>query len=165
MLPSERWKSLVEYWAERVKLPPDLVFRQMMAESAGNPKARSSSGALGLLQLMPGTARDLGVENPLDPDENLRGGTEYLSGILWDLKRRFGPASAAEDDYLRFSLVGYNAGPGYARTALRHLAESGLPLTWDSFKTEMARVEIGGKKPRTKECLPYAEKIHPPNIA
>jgi len=117
---------------------------------------------MGLFQLMPGTARDVGVENPVDADENVRGGTEYLARILWELKRRFGPTAATEDDYLRFSLVGYNAGPGYVRVAMRAMAEVNTPLTWDNFKAALAHVDINGKKPRLKECLPYAEKILPP---
>lgn len=161
MKPSDRFDSLIRYWAERAQLPWELVKAQVMAESSGNPKARSGVGAMGLLQLMPGTARDLAVDDPTNPDDNLRGGTEYLAGIFWDLKRRFGPDGASEDDYLRFSLTGYNCGPGYVRVALRALHESQKPFTWDNFKAALAKVDIGGKRPRVTECIPYAEKIHP----
>lgn len=85
--------------AIRYGIPPDLAIAQMNAESAGNPTAVSSAGAIGLFQLMPATAAELGV-NPLDPVQNIDGGMRYLRQMYdkfgsWDL-----------------ALAGYNAGPG-----------------------------------------------------
>jgi soluble lytic murein transglycosylase-like protein len=68
-------------------------------ESGWNPTARSHKGAIGLAQLMPGTARQLGVD-PHDPEQNLRGGARYLAAQY----RRFGS--------WRLALAAYNAGPG-----------------------------------------------------
>jgi soluble lytic murein transglycosylase-like protein len=81
---------------------PDLFVRLIEVESNFNPDAVSSAGALGLAQLMPGTAADLGVD-PLDPEENLRGGARYLK-MMQD---EFGDT--------RIALQGYNAGPGNVR--------------------------------------------------
>ena len=79
-------------------MPEDLFLRLVRTESGFHPAARSSKGAIGLAQLMPHTARLLGV-NPHDPKENLEGGARYLSQQY----RKFG-------DW-RLALAAYNAGP------------------------------------------------------
>jgi hypothetical protein len=85
--------------AARHGIPEDLFLRQIGAESAWNANALSPAGAIGLGQLMPGTAADLGV-NPHDPMENLDGAARYMA----DQYRRFG-------DW-RLAAAAYNAGPG-----------------------------------------------------
>jgi len=87
-------------------IPEDLFVRLVGAESGWNPRAVSPAGAQGLTQLMPGTAAGLGVRNPFDPVENLRGGARYLR----QQRDRFGSWDLA--------LAAYNAGPGNAREAL-----------------------------------------------
>ncbi len=82
-------------------LDPALVRAIIQAESGGNPHAVSSKGALGLMQLMPNTARELDVKNPLDPASNIRGGVKYLRSMI----DRFGGD-------LLLALAAYNAGPG-----------------------------------------------------
>ena len=87
--------------ATRVGLSPHLVHAVVKIESAYRKHARSHAGAVGLMQLMPATAKRFGVTNRKEPVENLRGGTAYLS---WLLKRYNGN--------LQFALAGYNAGEG-----------------------------------------------------
>jgi soluble lytic murein transglycosylase-like protein/Rod binding domain-containing protein len=96
-----RFGAHIEKSAAAAGLDPRLVLAVVMEESGGNPSARSPVGARGLMQLMPGTARQLGVHNALDPAANLAGGSRYLSEQL----ERF-------DGRLDLALAAYNAGPG-----------------------------------------------------
>jgi soluble lytic murein transglycosylase-like protein len=81
-------------------LDVDLLASVVKAESNGNARAVSRAGARGLMQLMPKTASDHGVENSFKPDENVRGGSEYLDELL-----------ARYHDNLAMALAAYNAGP------------------------------------------------------
>ena len=86
--------------AKRAGVDPALIAAVAQTESGGNPNARSSAGALGLMQLMPQTARSLGVADPYDPVQNVRAGAAYLRTLL----DRFGD--------LKSAIAAYNAGPG-----------------------------------------------------
>lgn len=100
---AEALAPLADQVAEEVGLDANLFKAMVQAESAWNPGARSPKGAMGLTQLMPGTAQSLGVANPFDPVDNLRGGARYLKGLLDE----FGSPELA--------LAAYNAGPGAVR--------------------------------------------------
>ena len=158
MRPSDRFDSLIQYWAERVELPPALVKAHMLAESSGNPNARSVCGAMGLLQLMPGTAREMGCDDPYDPDQNLRAGAEYLARQKANVLLILGADFPNQSLVHRLALCSYNAGFGYVRAALR---AADLPLTWDTFTAAFKQVTFNGKRPDWKQALPYAERIVP----
>jgi soluble lytic murein transglycosylase-like protein len=87
--------------AKRHGLDPALLAGLIRQESGFNPNAGSPAGAQGLTQLMPATARGLGVTNPLDPTQSIEGGAKYLAAQM----QRFG------GDVPR-ALAAYNAGPG-----------------------------------------------------
>jgi soluble lytic murein transglycosylase-like protein len=101
----EQIKRLIDQAASEAGVDAKLLDALVRAESNYDPTARSRAGALGLTQLMPGTASELGVSNPLDPAQNLRGGARYLSQML----SRFGD--------VRLALAAYNAGPGAVERA------------------------------------------------
>jgi len=99
LAPDPALRAAARRAAEEAGVDPDLFDALVEAESGYNPLARSRVGALGLSQLMPDTARELGVANPMDPIANLRGGATYLARLL----RQFGD--------VRLALAAYNAGP------------------------------------------------------
>jgi soluble lytic murein transglycosylase-like protein len=97
-------ESVIQPAAAKYGLDPNLVAAVIWAESSGDPNAVSNKGARGLMQLMPATARELGVSNVLDPAQNVDGGSRYLRRML----------DQHEGD-LSLALAAYNAGPNAVR--------------------------------------------------
>ena len=95
----EKFSDLINQAAYRHRVDPKLVHAVIQTESAYNAGAVSSAGAVGLMQLMPDTARRYGVSDRRDPDQNVDGGTHYLR----DLIQMFGPN-------LELAVAAYNAG-------------------------------------------------------
>ena len=137
---NEALASAIERIAAEAGLPAGLIRAVIWAESGFQHAAVSPKGAIGLMQLMPETAAELGV-NPHDSDQNLRGGTAYLRQML----ERF----EGDQDQLVKALAAYNAGPGQVakhggippfpetagyvrRVVRRYLAESEQSVDQDS---------------------------------
>src|SRR5476651_2073739 len=98
---TQEFESIVQETAARHALRPALVRAVIQVESGFNPRARSPKGAMGLMQLMPATAKQYGVRNAFNPAENVRAGVAYLRELL----DRY-----ANNEEL--ALAAYNAGPG-----------------------------------------------------
>jgi soluble lytic murein transglycosylase-like protein len=99
---------------------PPIIRAIIDTESSGNPKAKSEVGALGLMQLMPGTAEELGVD-PLDPVKNIDGGTRYYN----QMKKQFPD--------MKVALAAYNWGPGNMAKAVAKVEKKGQKPTWQNI--------------------------------
>lgn len=144
-------RAWIEDAAKNYEISPLLVDSVVQVESNYNPFAVSSKGALGLMQLMPSTARRFGVENPFDPRQNIDGGVRYLKFLQ----------NTFQDD--RLALAAYNAGekavakyagvPPYPET-LNYVAKVGkkYEARKASAKTEPATNPIA--KPKASDDEP-----------
>jgi soluble lytic murein transglycosylase-like protein len=104
-----RYAPYVAAASRATRVDEDLIEAVITAESAFNPLALSSAGALGLMQLMPATAERFGVTDRLDPEQNILGGARYLSFLL----NKF-------NNNLRLAVAAYNAGEGNVMKYSKH---------------------------------------------
>lgn len=119
---------------------------QGMAESNLDPQAVSWCGAVGVMQIMPGTATDLGVKNRWDPEENIQGGIKYDKQVDRIFK------VIDQPERRKFMFAGYNAGPGNIRKA-KNLADS---TVWDTVADSLHLVT--GK--HSTETINYVKRIY-----
>lgn len=103
-IDSSSYDKMIMHHSNINGVDPSLVKAVMKAESNFNPNAVSHKGAQGLMQLMPDTSRQMRVDNPFDPEENIRGGTKYLK-LLDEIF----------EGNLELVLAAYNAGPQRVR--------------------------------------------------
>lgn len=114
--------------ADKYRLDPTLISAVISTESAFDSRAISRKGAMGLMQLMPNTAREMGVRNPFNPEENIEGGTRYLKYLL---KKYNGDLTRA--------LAAYNAGPTRVESGRR------LPLETRKYIKRVYSIYRGEK--------------------
>lgn len=120
------YDALAKKYAEHYGFDWRLIVSQMYQESRFNPEAKSWAGAMGLMQILPRTAKELGEKDLKHPDAGIRAGIKYLD---W-LRDRFEPELSVKDR-MWFVLASFNAGLGHVKDARRLAAERGLnPNRW-----------------------------------
>ena len=77
-------EQFVRQYAGHYRVSPELVAALIDVESRWNPRALSSKGAMGLMQLMPATARRFGALQPFDMEQNIAAGTRYVTALMWE---------------------------------------------------------------------------------
>jgi membrane-bound lytic murein transglycosylase F len=121
------YDSIVRHNANRINWDWRFLSAIIFQESRFNPKEKSWAGAVGLMQLMPATAKELGVNDPWDPSQNIKAGTTYLRQ-MWDRWEEI-PDSTQR---LKFMLASYNCGYSHVKDAQRLTQKyDANPLVWD----------------------------------
>ncbi len=126
------YDHIIKHYCQLYDVDPELVKIVIRKESEFNPRAVSSSGAIGLMQLMPETARSLGVKDPYNARENIKGGVKYLSHLLGVFRQD-----------LELTLAAYHAGPGLVRR-LNRVPQ--IPATMEYVDYILSRYGRGRKK-------------------
>ena len=140
-----RIDHLIKMNASRFGVDPYLVFCVIEQESQFKTFARSPKGAQGLMQLMPGTARRLGVRRPYDPAENIMGGVRYLKELL-----------TMFDGRVDLALASYNAGEGAVMKYGRNVPP--YRETREYVKKIGKRYGIDGRKPQDETDMPVPQR-------
>ena len=133
-----------------------LIVAQMYQESRFNPKAKSWAGAKGLMQVMPRTAKELGIKNLKNPSLSIKAGVKYLS---W-LRDRFEPELPIKDR-MWFALAAYNAGPGHVRDARALARKQGWTATRWFGNVERAMLLLSHRKYAKKAAHGYVRGTEP----
>ena len=142
---NDRIDHLIKINAAQFGVDPYLVFCVIEQESQFKPYARSPKGAQGLMQLMPGTARRLGVRKPYDPAENIMGGTRYLKELMTMFNGR-----------VDLVLASYNAGEGAVMKYGRNVPP--YRETREYVKKIGKRYGIDGRKPQEESDAPVPQQ-------
>ena len=82
--PKSFEEECVGRYARQYRVPPELIAAFIDVESNWNPRAVSNKGAMGVMQLMPATARRFGAVQPFDPEQNIAAGTRYVTTLMWE---------------------------------------------------------------------------------
>jgi hypothetical protein len=165
-----KFDSIIQVWAKHYLFPWRLIKAQVWQESNFDPFACSSCGAKGLMQLMPATAREMGLDSHeiCDPEWSIQAGIKY-DRVQYDHL----PEIPDPEERLSFMLASYNGGRGYVNRAMElayesefgevlckaHHGKAGMWHKWSKVSPFLYAVEIGGKKPDADQMIKYVDSI------
>jgi len=136
-----KFDDMIQKHANHYSFPWNLVAAQIYQESHFNPKAKAWDGGMGLMQLMPLTAKELACHRPFNPDDNIKAGVKYMYRLRKNFKN-----NVSTNDRIRFALASYNGGYGHVIDARKLAAEQGLdPNRWQN-NVEKAFEKLSQKK-------------------
>ncbi len=149
---TDRWDWLIKKVSSKWKLDWRLVKAVVEQESGGRPEVESHCGAVGLMQLMPATAEELGcpADDRTDPEKNLEAGCRYLD----QLYSRFGEIPGLAERW-KFALASYNGGRGHINRALRAAAKA--EKGWRRYRWEIVKKYL--TRCRTQEIIHYVDGV------
>lgn len=144
-----------------------LIKAQISKESAFRTNAKSNCGALGLMQLMPATGKDMGVKpsDLPDPQKNIEAGVKYMHWLSKLVQRapsiitKWPGISAQHPEHWHFVLAAYNGGIGYLNVAVDLCRKRQVNVNWDSVAGCYDKVELRGKRPDVKQITDYVKVI------
>jgi membrane-bound lytic murein transglycosylase F len=145
-----KYDTIIKENAAKIGWDWRFLCAQVYQESRFDPKAESWAGAGGLIQLMPATAKEVGVSNSFDPSENVRGGVKYLNRM----RKQF---ENVEDSIqkVKFTLAAFNCGAGHVFDAMRLAEKNGKdPNVWDENVEEYI-LKLKDKKYYLDEVVKY----------
>lgn len=153
----EQKAKLFQQFGEQYELDWLLLLAQAYQESRLNQDARSPAGAVGVMQILPATGREMDVGDISVLENNIHAGARYLR---WMIDRYYDDAAVAPTDRMLFALASYNAGPARVRALRSEAAEMGLnPDTWFDNVEYVAAQRIG------RETVEYVHNIYKYHIA
>jgi membrane-bound lytic murein transglycosylase MltF len=139
-----RYTPMFQKYGEMYDIDWLLIAAQSFQESRFDPDARSRTGARGLMQLLPSTAKDIGIDDISTPENNVHAGVKYLR---WVMDRYFTGEDISEEDRVRFALAAYNAGPANIRRSRTSATQLGYdPGRWFNH-TELGTMQRVGLEP------------------
>lgn len=146
------YDSLIRIQADSLGWDWRMLAAVIYNESHFHIEARSRRGALGLMQMMPSTAEHYGVGDPLDPESNIRGGSQ----LLRDLSRRYASLAADRNERFKYTLAAYNAGVGRIDDILRLASARGKDISyWDSAKVVIPEMSAEQLDTSLVRCGPF----------
>ena len=147
-----RYAPLFQKYGEMYGIDWVLIAAQSFQESRFDPRARSRTGAVGLMQLLPSTAEDVGIADISTPEANVHAGVKYLK---WIQDRYFSEGDINADDQVRFALAAYNAGPAN----IRRSRSSASQLGYDANRW-FGHAELGAMRRVGLEPVHYVRNIN-----
>jgi len=152
------YDDLVKVYAEKYDFDWRLLVAQMHQESRFDPNASSWSGAQGLFQVMPRTAKEMGIDNLEEPENGIRAGVQYLNWVR-DRAKKMSPKD--EQELIWFTLASYNAGSGHVRDAIRLAKQKGYDGSVWFGNVEQAMLLLSKKEYASKARYGYVRGEEP----